>query len=159
MLPTGTTGPVQTLAPPAAASHASSPIPRSWLTVGAIVVGAIVLLSLALYEMRSRDHADAAGTQPVAVPVPVPVPGVANPLDRETRIKAAIHDLEDGATCADRKAAIPKLVELGDDPRSVKALKKARYRMYGGFAGIGESNANACLSADAEAAYKALGGK
>ena len=78
-------------------------------------------------------------------------------IDNETRLKAAIHDLEDGATCAERRKAIPKIVELNDN-KAIPALKKARYRGRGGVLGIGESNANYCLRTDAEAAIKFLGG-
>ena len=78
-------------------------------------------------------------------------------VDKETQLKAALHDLETGKTCADRKAAIPILVQLHDD-RALPALKKARYRMRGGLLGIGDSNTNACLKADAGTAIDALGG-
>ncbi len=134
----------------------SEPIPRRWLIAAAIfvalaIVGALVLLSRG---NKSSHEPPKPGTAiPVAVPMPPPPP----PIDKETRLKAAIHDLEDGATCADRKEAIPKLVELGDKG-AIPALKKARYRGKGGVLGIGESNANSCLRTDAEAAIKALGG-
>ena len=142
----------QTLAPPA-----PEPAARKPRNLGLIAIIAVLVLVIIIYEVtRSHDHPVEPGPLGGMVPGPVYVP---EPADRDVRIKAAIHDLEDGATCADRKAAIPKLVELGEDPRSIKALKKARYRMYGGVLGMGESNANACLTADAEAAYKALGGK
>ncbi|HEY1556578.1 MAG TPA: serine/threonine-protein kinase [Kofleriaceae bacterium] len=125
-----------------------------------VVIVLALIAAVALYELgRSRDRGDTSTTEPSPVTAPIPMHFGDNGVDRDTRIKAAIHDLEDGATCTDRKAAIPKLVELGEDPRSLKALKKARYRMYGGIAGLGETNANACLTEYAEAAYKALGGK
>jgi hypothetical protein len=82
---------------------------------------------------------------------------VQTPQQRETLLKAALHDLENGKTCADRKAAIPTLVQLGD-PAAIPALKKARHRMRGGVLGIGDSNTNACLKSDAETAIQALGG-
>jgi hypothetical protein len=92
---------------------------------------------------------------PAAAPEP---PGpVEATVDRDTELKAALHDLNDSQTCTDRKAAIPKLVELGD-PRAIPALRSARYRMRGGVLGFAESNTNACLKTDAEAAIKALGG-
>ena len=101
-----------------------------------------------------RGNDEAAATQPTQiVPVPVAVPTV----DNETRAQGALHDLETGKTCADRKAAIPMLVELGDE-RAIPALKKARYRMRGGVLGIGDSNTNACLKTDAEVAIQTLGG-
>ena len=91
---------------------------------------------------------------PVVVPVPV---GGTSTVDRETRFKAALHDLETGKTCADRKTAIPTLVELGNKD-AIPALKHARYRGTGGLLGLGESNANACLRADADKAIESLGG-
>jgi hypothetical protein len=91
------------------------------------------------------------------VPVPTPPP-TDTAEEHELKLKAALLDLKEGKTCADRKAAIEKLVELGD-PAAIPDLKKARYRMYGGVLGIGESNANSCLTKDADAAIKQLGGK
>ncbi len=82
----------------------------------------------------------------------------AQPADRVTLYKAALHDLENGKTCADRKAAIPTLVQLGD-AKAIPALKKARYRMRGGVLGIGDNNTNACLKMDAETAIRDLGGQ
>ena len=58
---------------------------------------------------------------------------VGNP---EIQLKAALHDLTNGKTCADRKTAIPRLLALRD-PRAIPALKSARYRMRGGVLGIG----------------------
>jgi len=78
-------------------------------------------------------------------------------VDRETVMKAALHDLESSATCTDRKAAIPELVALGD-PRAIGPLKQARFRMRGGVLGFHDSNTNECLKGDAEDAIKALGG-
>jgi serine/threonine-protein kinase len=141
-----------------AVAHPAPHGPSRSIVVVVILIAAIA--AVVLYELgRSSDRADTAAPEPAPSVALVPTRPPERGVERDTRIKAAIHDLEDGTTCADRKAAIPKLVELGEDPHSVKALKKARYRMYGGIAGIGESNANACLTADAEAAYKALGGK
>jgi serine/threonine protein kinase len=94
------------------------------------------------------------GTRTAIVTVPV---AVRSSVDRETLYKAAVHDLENGKTCADRKAAIPTLIQLGDQ-KAIPALKKARYRMRGGVLGVGDSNTNACLKMDAESAIHALGG-
>jgi hypothetical protein len=85
------------------------------------------------------------------IPIPVLIPGPS----AEERYKAALLDLEQGKTCPDRKAAVAKLVEIGD-ARAVPALKKARYRMRGGVLGVGSSNTNSCLKADAEAAIDTL---
>jgi hypothetical protein len=95
------------------------------------------------------------------MPVPITLPSIVAGDDADTRemkLKAAMHDLETGATCPDRKKAVAALRELGD-ARAIPALKKARYRGRGGVLGIGESNSNACLAADAKAAIAALGGK
>ncbi|HET9989449.1 MAG TPA: hypothetical protein VFQ65_13050, partial [Kofleriaceae bacterium] len=78
-------------------------------------------------------------------------------IDHDTAFKAALLDLQEGKTCTDRKAAIPKLVALGD-PRAIEPLKRARYRMRGGVLGIGDNNTNTCLKSDADEAIKALGG-
>jgi serine/threonine-protein kinase len=73
-------------------------------------------------------------------------------------LKALLKTLKTGKTCATRKAAIPKIAALGDKA-AIPALKKARYRMYGGILGLGESNANGCLKKEADKAIKTLGGK
>jgi serine/threonine-protein kinase len=144
----------------------SEPIPRRWVKMAGILVGVLILIAVALFISRCGSsskqsppppkRSEAPGGVPPAPPaktvvLPVPV------IDHETELKAALHDLESGRTCADRKAAIPKLVEL-DDPSAIPPLKRARYNMHGGVLGFGEENWNACLKADAEAAIKALGG-
>jgi hypothetical protein len=73
------------------------------------------------------------------------------PGERDALLKALIHDLELGKTCAERKAAIGKLVEL-HDARAVPQLRRARLRAGGG------NDSNACLKLDAEHAIKDLGG-
>ncbi len=72
--------------------------------------------------------------------------------ERDAQLKALLHELEAGKTCAERKASISKLVEL-HDARAIQPLKTAHGRMTGGAA----SN-NTCLKADAERAIKELGG-
>ena len=160
------------------------PIPTNWLKVGAIIFGAIVVLSI-LVAVAGRGKDSPAPTptptdEPKPAPKADPKPGTAKtvappkkepkeeppppaPLlppilsDRDAQLKAALHELQSGKTCAARKAAIPKLVDLGDKD-AIPALKKARYRGRGGLLGIGERNANACLRAQAEGAIKSLGG-
>jgi hypothetical protein len=105
-------------------------------------------------DVPHEKHADSTPAAPSAQPAATPI---AATIDRDAQYKAASHDLETSATCTDRKAAVGKLVDLGD-PRAIGELKAARYRMRGGVLGFGESNSNACLKADAEAAIKALGG-
>jgi serine/threonine protein kinase len=123
------------------------PLPSKYKKIAA----AILLVAIAL-GVFAFVRGDKGGPSKVAQPQ-IPV---GTPIDNETRLKAALHDLETGKTCADRKAAIPTLVEIGD-PRAFPALKKARYRMRGGIIGIGDSNTNACLKQDAEMAMQALG--
>ncbi|HUH02933.1 MAG TPA: protein kinase [Kofleriaceae bacterium] len=67
----------------------------------------------------------------------------------------SITKLVTGKTCEERREAVASLRRLGDT-RAIAHLKKARYRMRGGVAGIGDSNTNACLKADAERAIEAL---
>jgi serine/threonine-protein kinase len=133
------------------------PIPRHLLRIAVIVFALAVLgaIGVLIFGHSARPD-DPTPTPPTVVPQVGPLGG--STLDHDTRLKAALHDLEAGPSCAERKSAIPKLIELGDD-RAIPSLKRARYRGTGGFIGIGESNANACLKADAEAAIKALGGK
>ena len=128
------------------------PLPKRWYKVAAIVVGAGIVLAIVL--LLASDGSKKKAEHPIVnAPVVMPVPVI----DREKELKALLHDLQTGKTCAERKAAIPKLVALGDE-RAIDPLRKARYRMVGGVLGIGDSNANHCLKADAEAAIKKLGG-
>ena len=100
--------------------------------------------------------------EPVVTPPPVLpslpdlIPGAGDSgASADEKLKAAVHDLEKGKTCEDRKAAVARLRALGD-PRAIPNLKRARYRMRGGLLGVGDSNTNTCLKADAEAAMAAL---
>ncbi|MEP6860793.1 MAG: protein kinase [Deltaproteobacteria bacterium] len=104
-------------------------------------------------ERPDSDHGEDKDDGP-RPPPPSPIEAT---LDRDTAFKAALLDLQDGKTCTDRKAAIPKLVALGD-PRAIEPLRRARYRMRGGVLGFGDSNTNGCLRTDADDAIKALGG-
>jgi eukaryotic-like serine/threonine-protein kinase len=100
----------------------------------------------------------------ITVPAPAPDPTPTAPTDtsepdpaHEASYQAAIKALTKGKTCPARKAAIPKLIELGDK-RAIPHLKKARSRRRGGLLGLGDKNTNSCLKADAEAALTQLGG-
>ncbi len=133
---------------------ANEPLSRKLKLVAMIIVVAAIAVAATLLirgNEKSAGGAKSEHTKIVTVPIGVPVP------DDGTRLKAALHDLESGKTCADRKAAIPVLQSVGGD-RAVAALKKARYRMRGGVLGIGDNNTNACLKSDAERAIQALGG-
>lgn len=68
-----------------------------------------------------------------------------------------VEQLKRGKTCEERKEPIAKLRALGDK-RAIKPLKRARYRMRGGIAGIGDKNTNACLRKEAEEAIEYLEG-
>jgi hypothetical protein len=123
-------------------------IPRRWIVIGGVVIVLLIVLAVILALTSGGDYkppaASASGSP------------AASAEEHELRLKALIHDLQNGKTCAERKAAIAALVELGDR-RAIEPLRAARYRMYGGVAGIGAENANACLTRDAEAAIKVLG--
>ena len=127
----------------------AGPIPKKWKTAAILIV--LAAAGIAIYLLATRGRGKST-TTPVVVPVPIA--GMST-VDRETRMKAALHDLATGKTCADRKEAVAQLAALGD-PAAIPALKKARYRGTGGVLGIGESNANACLRADAEKAIQDL---
>jgi len=142
---------------PVSLADVVEPLPRQLKLVGLGIVGVAVVIALLLLIGKSCGDKPTGkqreGTPPKPTMVPVAVPVV----DKETKLKAALHDLETGKTCADRKAAIPIIVDVGD-PDAIPALRKARYRMRGGVLGIGDSNTNACLKPDAESAIQELGG-
>ncbi len=149
--------PTQSLEHMAAQRRATSivdtnePLPKS-VKMAALVILIVAVFGAAYFMFIHDSKPKETRTSIVTVPVAVP-----SAVDKETMYKAAMHDLENGKTCADRKAAIPILVKLGDE-RAIPALKKARYRMRGGVLGIGDSNTNAGLKSDAETALQALGG-
>lgn len=74
--------------------------------------------------------------------------------DRVDLLASYTLDLQQADTCANRKAAIPKLRALGDK-NAIPALRKARYRPRGGL-GKKRVNTNACLRASANEAIKYL---
>ena len=115
--------------------------------VGAIVLGVLVAI---ITSGNPPGKSTSPGAKEVFVPVVIPG------LSTEERFKAAAYELQNGKTCEDRRAAVEKLRDIGDT-RAVPLLKKARYRMRGGVLGVGDSNTNKCLKADAEAAMAALG--
>jgi len=138
--------------PPAGGSRVAWPPTRRQLQVVGGVLGVVVLVAI-LASVFGGDRTPVAPSAPVFVPPVI----MHSPLNLENAYKAAVLDLGDGKTCAERKKAVARLRELGD-PRAIPVLKKARYRMRGGVLGLGDSNTNACLKKDAEAAITALGG-
>ncbi len=149
---------------PASIADAAEPIPRTWLLRAGAVLGAVTVLAIVAViadgggarapRGASAKHAPSAPPLPTLLPAPAPPEPSAE--ERGVRLKALLYDLNNGKTCAGRRAAISELVEL-DDPEAIPALRAARYRMRGGLMGIGASNTNECLRKDAEAAIKALG--
>ena len=132
-------------------ADAGEPLPKKYKTAALIIV-LVAIAGAAFFLLFGGKKKSSDPGKPGSVPM-----AVETAEQKEARFKAALLDLEKGETCADRKAAIPTLVELGDQ-RAIPALRKARHRMRGGVLGIGDSNTNACLKADAETAISALGG-
>jgi len=128
------------------------PVPRIWIKVAAGIAAIIVLIAIAIVlGRRNAPETPAPAGKPASSPVTVP-------RDSEAALKALLYDLQSGKTCPDRKAVIPKIVEL-HDARAIPALKAARFNMHGGVLGVNQDNWNACLKTDAEGvAIKALGG-
>ncbi len=124
-------------------------VSKKWLALGAVAVAAVVAGSVALLRHQPQEATKPpAAPPPVAAsraPQPVPRPAADN---RENRYQAELHTLLQGTTCSDRKAAIPKLVALGDS-NAIPALRKARNR----------GAVNACLRVAADDAIKTLGKK
>lgn len=118
---------------------------RAWKVMALLGAAAgIVVLVIA------NDGSGGSGPPP-----PVPLVLTAPRPDPELVLKANLHDLVSGRTCADRLVAVKALRQLGDK-RAVPALKRARTRMQGGFLGLGAQNANRCLRAAADAAIREL---
>ena len=139
---------------------ARTPIARGWLLAGGAVLVTMILLAI---SSIGPDHAvaasvDAHAKDAAAASLVSAVTGAATSQvgAHNAEIDAALQELVHGKTCAARRAAIPRLLELASQ-RAIPALKAARYRMRGGILGFNESNTNACLTADAEAAIKTLG--
>jgi hypothetical protein len=164
-------GPVSLeMAPLPRARHAGSiadvgePIPLTWIVRSGVVIGVVIVVAIGL---AIATHC--RGSEP-AKPLPGASAGSASrsevpartlagsgssagkPADRDAALGVAIHDLELGKTCADRRAAVGRLATLRD-PRAVPPLKRALAK-----AGPGDDG-NGCLKADAERAVRELGAK
>ena len=144
-------------------------IERRWLvTAGAGIAAAGVIIAAILFFGRSTSHppsppppaappsprAPAAIAAPATTP-PAPTPPATAPNNRDARLKESIRELETGATCAERKKAITRLLDI-HDAKAIPALKKARYRRHGGTSKLRNANDNACLLPAANAAIKSL---
>jgi len=113
-----------------------------WIAIAAAVV---VAGGVATYALLPHSNAAPADAPPAMVPAQPAPPAID---EHAARVDAALRALQNGATCAERKQAISRLVELGDR-KAVPALKKARSR----------GKPNACLRADADQAIAKLGAK
>jgi serine/threonine-protein kinase len=123
------------------------------------VIGSALLLGVLVAIITSTEPGSSSGKPAPVITAPVlQLPVIVAGPSTEEKYKAAILDLEQAKTCPERQAAVARLRELGD-ARAIPALKKARYRMRGGVLGVGDSNTNVCLKADAEAAIEALAPK
>ncbi len=127
-------------------------IPRRWIVIGGIVIVILIIGAIILAVTSGGNYKPSSAS---ASNLPSGAPPSEPAADREIVLKALLHDLQNGKTCAARKAAIAPLVELGDR-RAIEPLRAARYRMQGGIAGIGADNVNGCLTREAEAAIKTL---
>jgi len=75
--------------------------------------------------------------------------------DRIDRLSSYLLDLDQGATCADRKEAVSKLRALGNK-KAIPALRKARKRVRTEGLLKKKVNTNACLRVDATEAIRYL---
>ena len=145
---TGTLSELPQAARAVSIAEAGEMIPRRWLVIGGIVIVLLIIGAVLLTVLSDGNYkpATSAGTGDATA-------------ERDLKLKALLDKLQNGKTCAARKAAIAPLIELGD-PRAIEPLRAARYRPAGGRGGggggSGADNINACLVPDAEAAIKAL---
>jgi serine/threonine-protein kinase len=131
-------------APPAPSRRARRSL--SALVLGAAVAGAVAFAyPRRAHTSSARPVAVASATDARQAPASRPR---SLPRDHDAQLAAQLHVLQYGATCAERKKAVAKLLEL-DDRDALPALKKARAR----------GNANTCLRASAGAAIKTLASK
>ncbi|MBA3541173.1 MAG: serine/threonine protein kinase [Deltaproteobacteria bacterium] len=165
--------PLRTISPRAhSIAEAPEQIPKRWIAIGGVViVGFLIVAFVLVVSLRAHPSTldpaakpvptkpapakpSKASVAPPAEPAPAPH-AMTVPDSRDAELKAALHELQNGKTCPERKAAIARLVALGD-ARALAPIKTARYRMRGGFLGFNQDNTNACLRADADAALKKL---
>lgn len=134
------------VATPAAPAQTSSDPRRAKRRTSILLAGIAAVAIVGAIAVLAQRRSELDRTAPVSAPTsPAPV---AAPPDHETQLKLALHELETGATCLERKNAIGKLVELRD-PKAVAPIKRAR----------AQARANACLRVAADRAIKALDGR
>ncbi len=163
-------------------------IPKKYIAVGVLVLFVGLIIAVILLASSSKSAPvdppadkpiDKPQPKPPARPQPKPQAVKPAPVKEETvkpepepepkpeppadsmagaPLGAALQELVKGKTCVARKAAFSRLVEL-DDPSAIAAIRKAKYRMYGGLLGMGQSNANECFARDVDAAVKYLSRK
>jgi hypothetical protein len=112
--------------------------------IGSLALAAAVVTAIVWFTRRHQPENTSSSLSAATARVSG-APSRPDPNAHETRYRNALHALQTGATCADRKKAIPTLVELGD-PRAIAALKKARAR----------GKPNWCLRATSDEAIKTL---
>ena len=111
-----------------------------------LLSASLIALVGCIVSTAQLAHAQPAVVTPEPAPPP-PAPPAPATENRSIALKAALHDLEHGRTCAARKAAVKQLRELGDR-RAIPHLRTARDRRG--------RNGNACLKADAARAITLL---
>jgi serine/threonine-protein kinase len=164
-IPAHTPAPRQTPAPP----HTPPPSPQTWAGYAGGVLNQVGHAQPSVIIRPRPWHAafwrnwrswGAAGWAAAATALIAPIIVLAIVCNAASGqgYDDSIEKLKKGKTCAERRDAVNALREIGD-ARAIPHLKKARYRMRGGIAGIGDSNTNACLKADANKAIKALSKK
>jgi serine/threonine-protein kinase len=153
-------------------AEVGEPIPLTWIVRSGVVIGLVIVAAIVL-AIAARCSGSSSSPRPTARatvgaqaspgssaasdraapaptrPPPATAPGASRAPDREAQYRQLVRDLDTGKTCADRRTAIAKLVDLADH-RAVGALHRATSRSGPGDEG------NGCLKVDAERAIKSL---
>ncbi|HWU86304.1 MAG TPA: serine/threonine-protein kinase, partial [Kofleriaceae bacterium] len=129
----------------------SETIPRKWIVIGGIVVVLLIIGAIILAVGSSGDYKPSSSSSTGLEGSAPGDPAAA----RDLALKALLLELQNGKTCAARKAAIAPLVAFGD-ARAIEPLRAARQRTSGGSGSAGAEDHNGCLVREADAAIKAL---
>jgi eukaryotic-like serine/threonine-protein kinase len=138
---------------PASASELGEPIPRTWITGGAALLGSLLVIALVV-AVASRGGAKAAGaaaTPPPAVALDAETRALIEEgrLSRDRRLNDALAVIENGKEdCKLREAALAELLTL-NHPRARKSLEQLRER-------IGGAKSTACVAQELNDAIKKL---